>query len=64
MVEVHLMAGETTATVSTGNFSELAQESRGRFLALTHTTNFAIAVGCVIRDVPRSLVPLRAHAPF
>lgn len=64
MVEVHLVRGEKTATVGTGDIAQLAEEGRGRCLASRDPFDLALAVGRVVPNIVRTLVALSAHDPL
>jgi len=64
MIEVHLVRREPTATVMTGNSSELSQECRRRLLPAPDPLDFALAIGRVIANIRRALVARSRHSPI
>jgi hypothetical protein len=64
MVEVHLMSGEATAAIGTGDFPKLAQEVSCRGLAASHALHFPRPIGRVIPHIRGSLIAWFGHDPL
>jgi hypothetical protein len=64
MIEVHLVACESTAAIGARNFAERPQEGCRAVLPRPNSRDFALSIRSVVADIRRSLVSLRAHGPF
>jgi hypothetical protein len=62
MVEVHLVAGESTTAIGARPFAKLSKERRGSVLATANSRDLALAIRRVIANVGGALVTPRGHA--